>query len=114
MDLSIRHLKRKTRAKSSQGRLQGVDPLEEKRLLAAQLVINEVMYNPLSGQNDEEWIELFNAGDEAINLGGHRIDGGIDFEFPNLDIPAGEFLVVAANTDNFHALYPDVLPRCPI
>ena len=108
MDLSIRHLKRKTRAKSSQGRLQGVEPLEEKRLLAAQLVINEVMYNPLSGQNDEEWIELFNAGDEAINLGGHRIDGGIDFEFPNLDIPAGEFLVVAANTDNFHALYPDV------
>jgi hypothetical protein len=39
----------------------------------AQVLITEIMYNPASSErfpNDVEWVEIYNAGDEAVNVGG--------------------------------------------
>jgi hypothetical protein len=82
--------------------------LEARHLLAAELAINEIMYHPLSGQDRDEWIELYNYGDAAANLLGYRLVNGVDFEFPDVTVGAGEYLVVAADVDAFRALYPEV------
>ena len=46
-----------------------------------QIVINEVMYNPVSGNQDEEYVELYNRGASAVNLKGWRLQDGISFTF---------------------------------
>ncbi len=60
---------------------------------AADVIINEVMYNP--GQCDDydcEWIELYNSGDEAVNLTGWTLNGeSLEYIF----IGAGEYIILA-------------------
>lgn len=72
------------------------------------IVINELMYNPSSANPAEEWIELYNRGTNDVNLTGWRFADGVRFMFPNVTIPAGGYLVVAAETETFESLYPSV------
>lgn len=79
----------------------------------ATLVINEIMYHPLSGQNQpenirREYIELFNRGKEIVRLEGWRFSNAVDFVFPDVELGPDQYLVVAANTQVFKAAYPDV------
>lgn len=37
-------------------------------VLAHDLFINEVEYNPSGAENESEWLELFNNGTESIDL----------------------------------------------
>ena len=37
----------------------------------AELVINEIMYNPSGADGGHEWIEFFNSGFDDINLDGY-------------------------------------------
>jgi hypothetical protein len=73
-----------------------------------EVVINEIMYNTPSADPTEEWIELYNRGTTAVNLLGWRISDGVDFTFGNVTIPAGGYLVVAADTEAFGGLFPGV------
>ena len=60
----------------------------------ADIFINEIMYNPASGN---EWIELFNAGDTEVNLTGWTIKDAADNTFgdlTNVVIPAGGYVVI--------------------
>lgn len=62
------------------------------------VVINELMYNPASGLDDDEYVELFNRGAASTNLSGWRLRDGISFTFPsNTVLSAGGHLVVAKN-----------------
>ena len=40
------------------------------------------MYNPVSGNDNEEYIELHNRSSVAQQVGGWRISDGIEFEIP--------------------------------
>ena len=71
------------------------------------LVINEIMYDPLYGQN--EWIELFNRSDQSIDPS-HWIfndrptlNSVNSFEIPNqpFTIKSGEYIIVAADSSLF-------------
>ncbi|MCI0744925.1 MAG: lamin tail domain-containing protein [Verrucomicrobia subdivision 3 bacterium] len=74
------------------------------------IVINEIMYHPISENSDDEYIELFNKGPAAVNLGGWRFPDGISFRFPsNTVIGAGGYLVVAKNRTNLLARYPNLM-----
>lgn len=74
------------------------------------VVINEIMYNPISGDNDDEYVELYNASGSAIDLGDWRLEDGITFRFPGgTTIGAGEYLVVARNASHLIGNYPGVL-----
>jgi hypothetical protein len=75
---------------------------------AVGVVISEIMYHPSSENVLEEYIELFNKGASAVNLNGWRFSGGVQFTFPNVSIPAGGYLVVAADTNVFKIKYPGV------
>ncbi|MDF7823621.1 lamin tail domain-containing protein [Pontiellaceae bacterium B12227] len=60
------------------------------------VVINEIMYDPISGDNDDEFVELYNQGSGTADLSSWRLRGGISFTFPDgASIPAGGYVVVA-------------------
>ena len=75
---------------------------------AAQVVLSELMYNPIGG-NTAEFVELHNAGTNAVDVGGWYFTDGITYSFPAPTVMgAGAYLVVAVNRATFTALYPDV------
>ncbi|HWN93995.1 MAG TPA: lamin tail domain-containing protein, partial [Methylomirabilota bacterium] len=74
--------------------------------LSRAIVINEIMYHPISENSDDEFLELFNRGTNAVNLGGWRFADGISFSFPsNTIIAAGGYIVVAKSKTNLLARY---------
>jgi len=75
---------------------------------AGDVILNEIMYHPASHQMAEEWIELHNRGAAPVNLAGWRLSAGVDFTFPPVVLPAGGYLVVAAEAAAFQARYPGV------
>ncbi|MCK4997924.1 MAG: lamin tail domain-containing protein, partial [Anaerohalosphaera sp.] len=61
-----------------------------------------VDYNPSSGNQDEEYIELINANDYAVDISGYKITGGVDFTFqPGTVIPATSSLYVVPSVSAF-------------
>ncbi len=58
------------------------------------LRITEILPDP-TGDMPSEFIELHNRGTDALNLNGVRLDGGIRFTFPDIELPAGESIIVA-------------------
>jgi len=73
-----------------------------------QVLISELMYRPASEDTREEYIELYNAGATAVDLTGWRFTTGVRFTFPAVSLPAGEYLAVAADLDNFRTNHPTV------
>jgi hypothetical protein len=53
------------------------------------LVINELMYDPDGSDDGFEWIELYHAGDKAIDLSGWAIELGTSSFSPNYTFPEG-------------------------
>ena len=76
---------------------------------ARQIIITEIMYHPPSEDSAEEFVELYNAGSQPVDLSGWRITGGIEFSFDDFTIPAGGYAVVAADATKFTAIYGDAM-----
>jgi hypothetical protein len=82
------------------------------------VVINEIQFNAgkvsLNGDEsqrerfEEEFIELHNAGDVTVNLKGWSFKRGIDYEFGNISLPGGSYLVVAADLDTFRRVHSGI------
>ncbi|MCB5225139.1 MAG: lamin tail domain-containing protein [Candidatus Cloacimonadaceae bacterium] len=65
----------------------------------ARVVINEVCFNPVGPDSGKEWIELYNAGDEDLNLEGAKLFSGGRvftevFEFPHFILRSKRFLLI--------------------
>lgn len=72
-------------------------------------VINEIHYHPEDPEDvGLEFIEIYNAGESAIEMNGWRLRGGVDFEFPDMRLPPGNHLVVAADPERYRG-DPDLL-----
>lgn len=70
------------------------------------VVINEIMYNPISGETGDEYVELFNRSAVSVDLDGWRLSGGISYTFPaGAQIPAGGYMVVAADAARLRTNY---------
>ena len=82
--------------------------MEPRLALAANVVLNEIMFHAPTGDEGDEYIELFNHGDQTADLTGWKFDNGTNFTFPAATLGAGQYLVVAADTAKFHSLYPSV------
>lgn len=73
------------------------------------IVINEIMYHPISNDDNDEYIELYNKGGGDIDVGGWRVRAGIDFTLPDdTVIPATGYLVIARSATNLIAKYPQL------
>jgi len=66
------------------------------------------MYDPISENDDDQYIELYNKGTNTVNLSGWQFTGGITFTFPNASITPNGYLVVSRNTTNLFAKYPNL------
>lgn len=76
------------------------------RWRSSSIVINEIMYSPISGDGDDEYVELLNTTSQAVNLAGWKFTDGIDFTFPSgASISANGYLVVARNVQRMLANY---------
>lgn len=64
---------------------------------SAAIVINEIHYNPDVKTEPAEFIELYNTGPNAVNLGGWFFSDGINYTFPATNVAPGGFVVVAQN-----------------
>ena len=83
-----------------------------RELLRREVVISEIMYHPLSENDDDQYVELHNRGAQAVNLGGWRFTAGIDFTFPtNAVIPANGYVVAARNAARLRSHYPQLDAR---
>jgi plastocyanin/DNA/RNA endonuclease YhcR with UshA esterase domain len=65
----------------------------------ADLVITEIMYNN-PGNDDFEFIEIYNNGANAEDLEGYTISVAFDYTFPAMMINPGQYIVVALSADN--------------
>lgn len=75
----------------------------------SQIVINELMYHPITDDNDDEYVELHNRGPGAVNLAGWQLADGIRFTFPSNAILAPDgYLVVAKNSVRLLTNYPNL------
>lgn len=71
----------------------------------ADIVINEIHYNPCTAQGDDllfEFVELYNNEAVAVDLSGWSFADGIDFTFPALStIAAGEYIIIAVTAASY-------------
>ena len=80
-------------------------------LLVSDVVINELMYHPITENDDDQFIELHNRSASPVNLGGWTLSDGVSYTFPNgTSIAANGYLVVANQRARFLTNYPTVNP----
>lgn len=73
------------------------------------IVINELMYDPISGNDDDQYVELYNRGTASVNLGGWRLAEGVSYTFPgNSVIAADGYVVVAKNAARLRTNYANL------
>jgi hypothetical protein len=82
--------------------------------LLSPVVINEIMYKPISGLDDDQYVELYNRNNSVVDLSGWRLTSGVGFTFPpNTLIPAHGYLVTARNAVRLRANYTNLnLSNC--
>ncbi len=69
------------------------------------IVINEIFYNPPEDR-EGEFVELYNRGEEAVDLSGFRFNRGITFLIPDGTIlNSGEYLVISDDPDLTQDVY---------
>jgi hypothetical protein len=72
----------------------------------AEIVINEVHYEPTDVATLTEFVELHNSGTNAVDLGGWSFSDGISFLFPsNTLLASGGYVVVDENPGALNARF---------
>jgi hypothetical protein len=73
------------------------------------VVINEIMYHPFSLSNKDEFIEIYNAGSESVDLTGWKMSKGVHYTFTeNTLLLPDTYLSVSPSPEHFRALYGDL------
>lgn len=75
----------------------------------ADIVINELMYDPISGNDDDQYIELYNRGTNPVNLANWQFLSALSFNFPpGTTLAPDSYLVVAHNAANLFGKYTNL------
>ena len=70
------------------------------------IVINEIMYHPISEDSNDEFIELYNRGESSMDLSGWRLNGEVSYTVPaGMVLAPGGYLVIAKNSNRLIANY---------
>jgi hypothetical protein len=78
-------------------------------VLVRDIVINELMCDPISGNDDDQYIELYNQGTNLVSLSGWKFSSGITFTFPtNATLAPEGYLVIARNRTNLFTKYSNL------
>lgn len=83
----------------------GLEPMEPRLMMAADIIISEVYYNQ-PGTDNVEWVELYNAGNMTQDLDGWAFTSGFTFAFEDeFELAPGQYAVIVNNVATFTALY---------
>jgi hypothetical protein len=78
-------------------------------IIIGDIVINELMYKPISGSDDDQYIELYNKGSNTVSLANWQFTAGVTYTFPSSAVlPPNGYIVVAKNTANLLSKYPNL------
>ena len=78
-------------------------------ILISDIVINELMYNPISGNDDDQYIELYNRSANAVDLSDWTLSDAVSFTFPRHTLLAPDnYLVIARNAARLLTNYPNL------
>src|SRR5688572_15253073 len=99
---------RSAHCSAPRGGASPLERLESRIVMAADLVVSELMYQASSRSEADEWIELYNRGTTPANLAGWKLTKGVDYTFGDRTVGLGEYVVVAADVGRFRAKYPGV------
>jgi hypothetical protein len=76
------------------------------------VVITELMYNPISGDVNDEYVEIHNRNNTPVSLAGWEFVVGINYVFPTNSItsnmPPGAYWVIARNPTNLLNVYTNL------
>lgn len=76
------------------------------------VVISEIMYNPISGSVDDEYVEIYNRSAGPVSLAGWEFVTGINYLFPTnaltMNMPPGAHWVIARNPTNLMGIYTNL------
>ncbi len=76
------------------------------------VIINEINYNSAPEADTEDWVEIYNRSDAAVDISGWIIkDGNDDNEFvfeASTILDAGAYLVIVRDLDDFKLVFPNV------
>jgi PKD repeat protein len=76
------------------------DAFDVLEMIVVDLKISEIMYNAMGGTDTLEYFEIYNNGDDAVNLEGFEITEGVSHTFGDVTINAGAYLVMSINAEN--------------
>lgn len=89
------------------------DILSDSNDLEPTMVINEINYNSSNEFDPGDWVELYNATGDLLNIGDWTFKDGNDSHIftilENTLLSAGEYIVLCSDTNSFTALFPDVI-----
>jgi hypothetical protein len=88
--------------------LQALTPgTNNSAILIGNIVINELMYDSISGNDDDQYIELYNQGTNTVSLANWQFSAGVSFTFPaNASIGPQGYVVIGKNTSELFSNYP--------
>ncbi|MEM7260626.1 MAG: lamin tail domain-containing protein [Planctomycetota bacterium] len=70
------------------------------------VVINEVMYHPIDENLSGEYIEIFNRGEDDIDMTGWRFTRGVNYDFPKgFTLAAGGYAVICRDPAHIIDVY---------
>jgi hypothetical protein len=94
-------------------RLSGLTPgAANAPIRPSSIVINEIMYGPISLNDDDQYVELYNRGSTAVDLSGWQFVSGISFTFPsNIVVQPEGYMVIARNASRMLTNYPNLNPN---
>jgi hypothetical protein len=73
------------------------------------IVINELMYDPISGNDDDQYIELYNQSADTVSLSKWQFTAGVTFTFPaNASIGPNGYVVISRNATELFANYTNL------
>ena len=83
--------------------------------ISASVIINEIMYDPEDIDINHEWIEIYNNGNEEIDLIGwklYRHNGNVSHglnltQGDDMTILSNEYIVIVKDTETFLEDYPN-------
>ncbi len=65
------------------------------------IVITEILYHQPGGENGFDFVEFYNRSDKIVDLGDYFFADGVDYNFPNIGMDPGEYLVITKDAEAF-------------
>lgn len=82
----------------------GIIPAAQAASADSSIGFGDLDRSPVSGNSEEEFLQLVNSGSQAVDISGWQLDGDISHTFrPGTVIPAFSSMYVVANTNAFRA-----------